>query len=225
MEASPHHRAPTVVRVLAVPLVAIGLLAGLWVVSGLLAPGYDSSIWLGVAWFVAAGAALRRLVRTRRELKLPVRATFLLTAAAVGAAFAWTTLRDDEVDERIAMAGPGPAASQSAAGRERSGDPQRRNVELASGELDALAHDASGTARVIELAEGGRVVTLSDGFEVDNGPDLRVYLTTGDGESAGDFVDLGGLKGNKGNQQYRIPSGVDLDRRSTLSIWCRALRA
>jgi hypothetical protein len=33
-------------------------------------------------------------------------------------------------------------------------------------------------------------------------------------------VDLGGLKGNIGPQNYEIGSDVDLDRYSTVVIWC-----
>ena len=62
-------------------------------------------------------------------------------------------------------------------------------------------------------------------FDVDNGPDLRVYLvacpaTTEGGVS--DFIDRGGLKGNRGNQQYEIPANVRVERYSTVVIWCRA---
>jgi hypothetical protein len=62
-------------------------------------------------------------------------------------------------------------------------------------------------------------------FETDNGPDLRVYLSSRDpagGGGLGDWEDLGGLKGNKGSQQYEIPAGVDVRRLSTVVIWCRA---
>jgi hypothetical protein len=37
-----------------------------------------------------------------------------------------------------------------------------------------------------------------------------------------DFVDLGGLKGNKGDEQYTLPSDLDLRRYGTVVIWCRA---
>jgi hypothetical protein len=35
-------------------------------------------------------------------------------------------------------------------------------------------------------------------------------------------VDLGALKGNKGNQQYALPRDLDLERFTTVVIWCRA---
>jgi Electron transfer DM13 len=68
------------------------------------------------------------------------------------------------------------------------------------------------------------VLTLTS-FEVDNGPDLRVYLVAGaarDESEVDDSKDLGALNGNKGDQQYDIPCGLDLDRYSTVVIWCRA---
>ena len=36
----------------------------------------------------------------------------------------------------------------------------------------------------------------------------------------GAYVDLGSLKGNKGNQNYPIPADVDLSDLTSLSIWC-----
>ena len=68
------------------------------------------------------------------------------------------------------------------------------------------------------------MLTLTD-FDVDNGPDLRVYLVAGPARSEGEvdeFVDLGALKGNRGDQQYEIPDGVDVGRYATAVIWCRA---
>ena len=53
-----------------------------------------------------------------------------------------------------------------------------------------------------------------------NGPDLYVYLSTD--KSASDFVNLGRLKGNMGNQNYEIPQGTDLERYGTVLIWCKA---
>jgi hypothetical protein len=92
------------------------------------------------------------------------------------------------------------------------------------GGFESLAHSATGRARVIETPGGKRYLTLTD-FEVDNGPDLRVYLVAGDARQESDvddFEDLGGLKGNKGNQQYEIPRGLDIRRYRTAMVWCRA---
>jgi hypothetical protein len=58
-------------------------------------------------------------------------------------------------------------------------------------------------------------------FKSTNGPDLYVYLSTDKG-AATDFVNLGRLKGNIGNQNYDIPKRTDLSKYDTVLIWCRA---
>ena len=80
-------------------------------------------------------------------------------------------------------------------------------------------HDAQGIAKVIPIEDGGNVVRLED-LVVTNGPDLYVYLSTD--KSASDFVSLGKLKANIGNQNYLIPAGTDLSKYDTVLIWCRA---
>jgi hypothetical protein len=57
-------------------------------------------------------------------------------------------------------------------------------------------------------------------FETDNGPDLNVYLVNSAAGGVEDFVDLGNLKGNVGDQNYEIPPGVDLTVHDTVVIWC-----
>jgi Electron transfer DM13 len=80
-------------------------------------------------------------------------------------------------------------------------------------------HNAEGLAKVIVLDEGNRILRLEN-FRATNGPDLYVYLSTD--RSASDFVSLGRLKGNIGNQNYEIPEGTDLSKYGTALIWCRA---
>jgi hypothetical protein len=69
-----------------------------------------------------------------------------------------------------------------------------------------------------------RYLTITN-LRSSSGPDLRVYLTAasvGSASSAGDHVDLGGLKGNIGDEQYRLPSDLDVGRYRYVVIWCRA---
>ncbi len=92
-------------------------------------------------------------------------------------------------------------------------------VAVLSGEFIDRAHPTSGTVEVI--TDGDRRFLRFEGFETDNGPDLNVYLATGppDG-SPGEFVDLGNLKGNIGDQNYEIGADIDLSRFTTVFIWC-----
>jgi hypothetical protein len=86
-------------------------------------------------------------------------------------------------------------------------------------------YEVTGTATAFALDDAERVLRLED-FASTNGPDLFVYLTSADasatdGEIDADFVDLGVLTGNIGNQNYVIPPEVDLDVYDTVVIWCR----
>jgi hypothetical protein len=191
--------------VLGVPATLVFLLVGLWLFAGVLAPGYYSSFVLSAVWFVLALVVLGAVRRRVPALNRPLRVTYLATAVVLVVVVSLTTFRDDTVDEEVVAAGAG-------------------NEQVASGEFTGKAHDASGTAAVVRLADGSTKLTFTD-LDTDNGPDLRVYLVAGDVESDADvedFRDLGALKGNKGTQQYAVPADVDLDRYATVVVWCRA---
>jgi hypothetical protein len=99
-------------------------------------------------------------------------------------------------------------------------------VALLSGEFGSRSrYTVTGTATVFQLEDGTRLLRLED-FASTNGPDLYVYLTVAnavddDGALNMDFVDLGLLAGNIGNQNYVIPDDVDLSLYDTVVIWCR----
>jgi hypothetical protein len=121
---------------------------------------------------------------------------------------------DDKVDEAV----PTAAAQAGPAGGGENG-PRR----LAGGRFRGLAHDASGAALLIDVG-GTRYLRFED-LEVDNGPDLKVYLSPEPSSAEeGAFDDgslsLGDLKGNIGDQNYEIPRGVDLERFRSAVVWC-----
>lgn len=99
---------------------------------------------------------------------------------------------------------------------------------LAEGELISHEHEATGAVRVLQLADGSRILRLED-LSTSNGPDLRVWITDApviDGEDGwhvfddGRYVDLGGLTGNLGSSNYPLPPDLDLRALSSVSIWC-----
>ncbi|WP_172803711.1 DM13 domain-containing protein [Actinoalloteichus hymeniacidonis] len=98
-------------------------------------------------------------------------------------------------------------------------------IVLAGGEFVSQEHATSGTAEIIELADGSRIVRLTD-LASSDGPDLRVAIT--DQEAGGDWFkyrdnryhELGVLKGTHGNQNYEVPAELDLDGLSSVVIWC-----
>lgn len=99
-------------------------------------------------------------------------------------------------------------------------------ASLLSGRFHGVAHETTGTATVQEFGAGRRVLRLTD-FATSNGPDVRVYLvaTTDATDNAtvtsAGFVELGALKGNQGDQNYDIPSDLDLTKYRAVTIWCR----
>jgi hypothetical protein len=80
-------------------------------------------------------------------------------------------------------------------------------------------HNSEGQAKVLKLSDGSNFLRLEN-FRSTNGPDLYVYLSTD--KNASDFVNLGRLKGNVGDQNYEIPDGTDFSKYDTALIWCQA---
>lgn len=97
---------------------------------------------------------------------------------------------------------------------------------LASGAFHKGSHDTRGTATIYELADGSRVLRLTD-FETSNGPDVQVYLvaasdaTDNETVTKAGFLHVAALKGNVGNQNYTLPADVDLAKYRAVTIWCR----
>jgi hypothetical protein len=96
---------------------------------------------------------------------------------------------------------------------------------LGSGTFIGLAgHDGTGDAGIFRLDDNSLVVRLEN-LDIDNGPDLELYLVPGEASySPGDgSVHLGALKGNIGDQTYEIPRDFDVSAGPwTVLVWCEA---
>ncbi|QMU53845.1 MAG: hypothetical protein GKS07_02320 [Nitrosopumilus sp.] len=77
-------------------------------------------------------------------------------------------------------------------------------------------HNAKGLAKIIE--NGDQTFLRFEMFEVTNGPDLRVYLTTDGDVKNGIQIDK--LKGSTGDQNYLL-EGIDVDDYNTVVIYCQ----
>lgn len=101
-------------------------------------------------------------------------------------------------------------------------------VLLAAGSLKPVAHDGSGSVRILRLDPYEDQIVRFENLDVLNGPDLHVYLSANENiESAkdvGDFIDLGKLKGNQGNQNYTVPSNVDATKFKSVVIFCEPFK-
>jgi hypothetical protein len=195
---------PLSLRLLAAAAVAAVFLIGLWFLAGRVADDMNQARALTGTWFVLVGAVALYIAVRRRQFALPVLGTFLVVAGVTGGYIAYSTINDRTVVEEVAVAG-------AATG----------NTELSRARFVTDEHPTSGTASVIEIRGGRRVLTITD-LDTDPGPDLRVRLAPGNGKDIDDNVDLGGLKGNKGTQQYAIPGDTDLEKYTAVVIWCRA---
>ena len=147
-----------------------------------------------------------------------------------GMAMAMKATEAGSMAEASAMASEGVAMMEEAIEQsEMMAQPAASNqVEaLAMGSFkDADAfHRGSGTATIYRTPDGSEVLRLED-LNVTNGPALHVVLSTHpDPERSQQvkqegFVDLGDLKGNRGNQNYPIPAGVDTSIHKSVVIYC-----
>lgn len=163
----------------------------------------------------------------------------------------WRLLTSTEVNEAVPVSGgevavatptaaptpsatptaaPTPSATPTAAPSPATATPtpDAEPLVLAEGAFISHEHATSGSVRILELADGTRVLRVED-LQTSDGPDLQVWLSDQpviDGVEGwgvfddGAYAELGALKGNVGNQNYAIPAEVDLDDFTAVSIWC-----
>jgi hypothetical protein len=169
---------------------------------------------------------------TRKRVALLVTAAVLVPVLVVGLALfqPWRLFTHKTVNEALPEV-PAPAASLAPSGTGAvPAAPKPGPVTLASGVFRSGEHHTSGTASVIRLADGSRIVRLTD-FDTSDGPDVHVILSdqpAGSSDHAvdkGRYVKLGKLKGTRGNQNYPIPAGADLTQFASVVIWCDRFNA
>ncbi len=207
------------IKKLALSLAVVGAVVLGVIVFGRLANTDVQAMVLTTLFFGALAVVLFLVIRQRRELLGWLAVPFVVTAGLAGVWLGLPLITDNTVDEQLVTA---PASSPATPGSSDAPQTQENRL-VSSGQFEAASHPGSGTASIIEQPDGDAVLTFKD-FETDNGPDLLVYLVPADSPAGSDkgAVDLGALKGNKGNQQYAIPAGTDLDQEWRVVVWCRA---
>lgn len=83
--------------------------------------------------------------------------------------------------------------------------------------IGTSGHTVSGSAEII--TENNQKKLVLKGFSTTAGPDLRVYLATN--TQAGNFITLGQLKANSGQQVYDITGMPDFTQYKFVLIWCQ----
>nr|WP_302476600.1 DM13 domain-containing protein [Gordonia rubripertincta] len=160
--------------------------------------------------------------RRRRPWVLGGVGLLVVVAVAVAAVIfqPWLIFVDTEVDDEIPVAVT-PSTSWD-------GQPPAAPAVLSEGRLISHEHPTSGTVTIIEKPDGSRVLAIEN-LDTTTGPDVHVWLSqaevvegfSGWRTAAGPpHVDLGMIKGNKGNQVYEIPADVDLAAYPAVFLWC-----
>ena len=99
-------------------------------------------------------------------------------------------------------------------------------MTLAAGNFHSVAHETKGVATIYQSSDGKKTLRLTS-FETSNGPDVRVYLVAAPDASDSEtvkkagYLEIAALKGNIGDQNYELPSDVDLSKYRAVTIWCQ----
>jgi hypothetical protein len=133
---------------------------------------------------------------------------------------AWLAFRPDKLWINQRVNEPAPSASRSEV------------PPIFTGWLEGRAHPTSGRAIIYESVDGKRYLRLTD-FTTSNGPDVHVVLARAGDPALDqkivkgnlDYVELGKLKGNQGDQNYDIPAAVDLQKYTAVVIYCERFNA
>ena len=143
-----------------------------------------------------------------------------------------------QADEESATGSVPPATDEAPPTEQASGGPAEPSapeeepapapsgpVLLGAGQFVGLAgHEGTGDAGLFQNPDGSLVLRFEN-FDIENGPDLEVYLVPGPDQTdlpAGS-IHLGALKGNIGDQNYELPPGTELAPGVyTALVWCEA---
>jgi hypothetical protein len=84
---------------------------------------------------------------------------------------------------------------------------------------------ASGNLTIYQNPDGTRLLHIEENFRISRAPEMHLILTRNPdpmAESTGvgvDYIDIGVLRGNVGQQNYTIPPSVDFNRYPVLAIY------
>jgi hypothetical protein len=155
-----------------------------------------------------------------------------LLAVAVGSGLywfePWRLVTNTTVNESLAPSASAPASAPASGPASASAAPTAPVVVL-RGAFVTHEHETKGDVRVVRHPDGRHTLELVD-LDTSDGPDLRVWLSdqpVREGTPGwrvfddGRWVELGKLKGNRGNQVYEIPVDADLTALRSVAIWCK----
>jgi hypothetical protein len=98
--------------------------------------------------------------------------------------------------------------------------------KLETGTFHTALHPTNGIASIYQAKDGSRILRLTN-FSTSNGPDVHIYVVSAqnpidnDGVKEAEFIDLGTIKGNVGDQNYALGPDVDLAKYKSVVVWCK----
>jgi hypothetical protein len=137
-----------------------------------------------------------------------------------------TSISDATADQESgAPQGAAPAPETNDSGAPSTTTEATGPTLIGSGQFVGLAgHDGSGDAGFFRLADGSLVLRFEN-FDIDNGPDLRLYVVPGANQTdpGEGSLYLGELRGNVGDQTYDLRADFTLTPGDwTVLVWCEA---
>lgn len=134
----------------------------------------------------------------------------------------WRLVTTRQVDDTLVAApvATAPPADESAAPAAPAGPDV-----VGTGDFRSLDHGTTGQAQLVRLPDGRHVLQFAN-LDTSDGPDLRVWLspkasTSAEQDFKQGYLELGFLKGNKGNQVYEIPPTANVGDYRSVIIWCK----
>ena len=133
------------------------------------------------------------------------------------------TVQEEMPESMMQPPTPAPAATPAPTPTQSVAEP----LKLKSGSFadqDSI-HKGSGQAIIYQGADGSHLLRLEN-LNVTNGPDLHVLMSPHPNPDNRDEVmaegsfSLGPLKGNRGNQNYPIPDGLNIAAQESVIIYC-----
>lgn len=166
---------------------------------------------------------IKRLAHSRLFWVVGTLLAVVLGYLGVGVFGVQTLFYDNEVNEDFPVS---PLVSEEQGYSQDAESAPRHPIVVSFGKFHPVAHPGTGDAIVYRLEDGSHVLRLEN-LDIFNGPALYVYAVAA--EDANDnetvlnasFLNLGPLKGNKGNQTYELPATFDPEKYRASSVWCR----
>ncbi len=170
-------------------------------------------IGLPVAWYLIAPAFISTEVYDDSPLAVEV-------VEELGGPVFDDAMDDMDQEEHDAFDAAVEEVQETVVEREDPMDMEKGPELIASGIFSPRAHEVEGIALVIDTGE--ETILRFEDFETINGPNLHIYLSSDLGIS--DAIDLGEIRATKGNVNYELPDGVDLERYHNVLVWCEPFK-